>query len=160
MCTSCGTDWEVDWKASTGSRNTQLTARLISWHQVYVQFVHWVYVKCTFCTFYTSHKLGWLDAGFKKCQHYSALTQQAPRIAEFGDMCNTLCALYFVGETLWVTLCLFTPISTSHIKCTICTSHKLDWLDAGCRLLIVWCQHQGKLLISSVQFVHHMNSLG
>ena len=70
------------------------------------------------------------------------------------------CVTHCVHCTLWVTLCLFTPISTSHIKCTICTSHKLDWLDAGCRLLIAWCQHQGKLLISSVQFVHHMNSLG
>ena len=136
-----------------------LTARLISRHQVYNLFIGCM-SSVHFVQFVHSHKLGWVDAGFKKCQHGSALTQQAPRIAEFGDMCDTLCALYFVGETLWVTLCLFTPISTSHIKCTICTSHKLDWLDAGCRLLIVWCQHQGKLLISSVQFVHHMNSLG
>ena len=129
MCTLCGfhivrTDWAVDWKASTGSRDAQLTARLISRHQVYNLFIGCM---CTFLQFVHSYKLGWLDAGRKKCQ-------QAPRIAEF--VTYQVYYLYITQTRLtwrWPSAsdCVVAASrEIAHIKCTICTPHKLAWLDA------------------------------
>ena len=143
MCTLCGfhivrTDWAVDWKASTGSRDAQLTARLISRHQVYNLFIECM-SSVHFVQFVHSHNSADLTL---KCQ-------QAPWIAEFGDMCDTLSVYFVCANTnlevyyLYITqtqLTWYWPSASdcvvaasrkiAHIKCTICTPRELAWLYA------------------------------
>ena len=135
MCKSCGRIEQL-------TEKHQQVAETHSW-----QPVSYLGIKCTICS------LGVCQVYilYNLYIHTTRLTWRWNVSRHHGLLNLEICVTHCL-----CTLFVQTPIS----KCTICTSHKLNWLDTGRRLLIAWWQHQGKLLISSVQFVHHANSLG